>query len=196
MKNLIFFLLCAVLVCVPVNAVSLEDNLSASADSTTAAAASDPGVSLAQEESTESLVETSENEAGVSALADDSALSGGYYFVADCALGYDLKFYVPIEWVHDAFALDSSGAPMNMSTSTCYAYCPDYPDYTFSCSRFGTFTYRSTNYSTTDLEISEIKETNISFLDDEASRLSASEVLLFIAALIFVFGALFLITRR
>lgn len=123
-------------------------------------------------------------------------LSGGYYFVCDCDLGYDIKFYVPVEWAHDVFALDRSGALVNMSTSTCYAYCPSYPDVTFSCSRFGTFTYRSSNYTTTDLMVTEVSDTNLDFLDDEGIHLSDSKVLVLIAAMIFLFGAFFLIRRR
>lgn len=196
MKNLIFFLLCAVLLSVPVNAVFLEDDLNASTDSAIDPAASDPAVSLEQEDPSAAPLEAPADETGVAALADDGALSGGYYFVADCALGYGLRFYVPIEWAHDAFALDSSGTPVNLSNSTCYAYCPDYPDYTFSCSRFGHFTYRATNYNTSDLNIREIKETNISFLDDTGLSLSDSEVLAVIAALIFVFGGVMLVRRR
>lgn len=137
------------------------------------AAASDP-VALA------------ENEEDISALAVSGSLSGGYYFVCDCALGSDVKFYVPLEWAHDVFTYDDTGAPVNLSMNTCYAYCPEYPDYTFSCSRFSTFTYRQSNYSTTDLNITGISDTNIQFMTDEGVRLSDSEILVLIAGLLFI----------
>lgn len=124
------------------------------------------------------------------------SLSGGYYFVADTSLGNSMKFYVPLEWAHDAFAFDSSGALVNMSNSTCYAYCDELPSYTFSCSRFGTFVYRSSDYSTTDLEVTNISDTNIIFLEDESVHLSDSDLLVLIAALLFLFLGYSIISRR
>lgn len=124
------------------------------------------------------------------------SLSGGYYFVADTSLGDSMKFYVPLEWAHDAFALDASGAPVNMSNSTCYAYCEELPSYTFSCSRFGTFVYRSSDYSTTDLEITNISDTNIQFLKDESVHLSDSDLLLLISALLFFILTWSILCRR
>lgn len=126
----------------------------------------------------------------------DGGLSGGYYFVCSCALGDDVKFYIPLEWAHDAFSLDDSGAPVNMSSNTCYAYCPQFPDYTFSCSRFNTFTYRADGYSTSDLNISDISDTNISFMADESYRLSDSDLLFVIACLLFLILVCPMILRR
>lgn len=126
----------------------------------------------------------------------NGGLSGGYYFVCSCALGNDLKFYVPLEWAHDAFSLDDSGAPVNMSNTTCYAYCPDYPDYTFSCSRFNTFTYRSDGYSTSDLNITQVMDSNIFFMEDEGYRLSDSDLLFVIACLLFLILVCPMILRR
>lgn len=137
-----------------------------------------------------------EVEVGSSPRAGGDSLSGGYYFVVDCALGNSLKFYVPLEWSHDVFTLNSSGGLVNLSNNTCYAYCPAYPDYTFSCSRFGTFTYRATNYNTTDLMITNISDSNIEFLEDDTQLPSDSDLLLLIAGLVFVFGACGLILRR
>lgn len=189
MRNFLFIILFVVAMAIPCHAAPVEGVV----DGTIATDATDPADPHLPLETT---VASEEVEAGVDALAGDGALAGGYYFVADCALGYDLKFYVPLEWAHDVFTLDSSGAPVNLSNSTCYAYCPDYPDYTISCSRFGTFTYRATNYNTTDLEITEISETNISFLEDEMQRLSEYDLLLLIAGLIFIFGACGILLRR
>lgn len=106
------------------------------------------------------------------ALAGSDLFDGGYWFVCDCALGSDLIFYVPVDWADGQFTLSSSGAPVNMSNNTVYAFCPSFPDYTFSASRFGTFTYRSSSYNSQDLNISKISDTNIDFLDDGSKRLS------------------------
>lgn len=125
----------------------------------------------------------------------DGDLAGGFYFVCDCALGSDLIFYVPIEWAYDAFTTDSSGSLVNLSTTTCYAYCPDYPDYTFTCSRFNTFTYRSTGYDTSDLQIRDISDTNISLLDANTITLPDKDLLLLIGALIFAVAALLVVRR-
>lgn len=195
--NFLFLVLFAVLLVMPVAAADLDggnvDGSDTVATAAPAAGATDPSD---PEESTEATMETTSDETDIAPLALDGALAGGYYFVCDCALGYDLKFYVPLEWAHDVFTFDSSGEPVNLSNSTCYAYCPNYPDYTFSCSRFGTFTYRASNYSTTDLNITDISETNITFLEDETPRLSDYQVLILIAAMIFLFGAVGFVTRR
>lgn len=183
MRNLFFLLLCVAVMAVPVNAAPDEGVV----DAIVATDGDDPADPEAPLENT-AVSETLET--GVDVLAVDGSLAGGYYFVADCALGSALKFYVPLEWAYDVFTLDSSGEPVNLSNSTCYAYCPEYPDYTFSCSRFGTFTYRATNYNTTDLQVRNITDSNISFLEDETQRLSQHDLLLLIAGLIFIFGCL------
>lgn len=128
-------------------------------------------------------------------LAVSGGLAGGYYFTADCALGSDLTFYVPLEWAHDVFTLDSSGAPVNLSNNTCYAYCPDYPEYTFNCSRFGTFTYRASNYNTTDLNITDISDTNMTFFEGNGVGLSDQDAQLLTNVLIFIVAAI-LISKK
>lgn len=156
----------------------------------------DVSSSVVREELLESTPISATMEEGVAPYAGSDSLAGGYYFVCDCALGSNVKFYVPLEWAHDVFTLDRSGAPVNLSNTTCNAFCPAFPDYTFSCSRFGTFTYRASNYNTTDLRITNISDTNIEFLEDDTQLPSDSDMLLLIAALIFVFGACGLILRR
>lgn len=189
MKNFLFFILCVAALAVPVHAAPDEGVV----DATVATDVSDPADPEAPLEST-AFSETMEE--GVTPFAVSGSLAGGYYFVCDCAIGTDLKFYVPLEWAHDVFTLDRSGAPVNLSNTTCNAYCPTYPDYTFSCSRFGTFTYRASNYNTSDLQITNISDTNMEFLEDETQLPSDSSLLLLIAALIFVFGACGILIRR
>lgn len=155
---------------------------------------SDPAVSLAEvdEESSLPSEEVSQDPA---ALAGSDTFTGGYWFVCDCALGYDLKFYIPSDWASDQFTLDASGAPVNMSNSTVYAYCPDFPDYTFSCSRFSSFVYRQNNYSNEDLKITKISDTNIDFLEDDHVRLSDYDLKVLGCSLIFLVAAILIFKR-
>lgn len=183
MKNVILIFLFMAAMAIPVSAAPVE--VVTDADSLV-----DP------EAHSETLSFSAEIQTGIAPLAVSDSLAGGYYFVCDCALGNDVKFYVPLEWSHDVFTLNSSGAPVNLSNTTCYAFCLAFPDYTFSCSRFGTFTYRASNYNTTDLRITNISDTNIEFLEDDTQLPSDSDMLLLIAALIFVFGSCGFILRR
>ena len=189
MKNFLFLILCVAALAIPVHAVPVEGVV----DGTLA---TDAASELDSQTSLESSASPVALEEEASPLAVSGSLAGGYYFVADCALGSAVTFYVPLEWAHDVFTLDRSGAPVNLSNSTCYAFSPAFPDYTIQCSRFGTFTYRATNYNTSDLYITEIIDTNIEFLEDETQRPSDSDMLLLIAALMFVFGACNILIRR
>lgn len=189
MKKFLFLILCVAALAIPVHAAPGEGVVDGNVVSDGTAAV-DPETSL---ESTPSLMEMEEE---ATPLAVSGSLAGGYYFVADCALGSAVKFYVPLEWAHDVFTLDRSGAPVNLSNSTCYAFAPAYPDYTIQCSRFGTFTYRASNYNTADLQITAIIDTNIEFLEDETQRPSDSDLLLVIACLVFMFGSLCILIRR
>ena len=189
MKNFLFLFLCVAALAIPVHAAPDGGVVDGNVVSDGSAAV-DPEVPL---ESTEAPLAVEEE---ASPLAVSGSLAGGYYFVADCALGSAVKFYVPLEWAHDVFTLDRSGAPVNLSNSTCYAYAPAFPDYTIQCSRFGTFTYRASNYNTSDLQITNISDTNIEFLEDETQRPSDSDVLLLIASLVFMFGSLCILIRR
>lgn len=189
MKNLILIFLFLAAMAIPVCAAPVE----VVTDGTVATDA-DSLVDL--EAHSDALLFSEEIESGIAPLAVSDSLAGGYYFVCHCALGSNVKIYVPLEWAHDVFTLDRSGAPVNLSNTTCNAFCPAFPDYTFSCGRFGTFTYRASNYNTTDLMITNISDTNIEFLEDDTQLPSDSDMLLLIAALIFVFGACGLILRR
>lgn len=189
MKNFLFILLCVAALAVPVYAAPDGGVVDGNVVSDGIAAV-DPEVPM---ESTEASLAVEEE---ASPLAVSGSLAGGYYMLVDCALGSDVMLYVPLEWATDVFTLDRSGAPVNLSNSTCYAYAPAFPDYTIQCSRFGTFTYRSSNYNTMDLMIMEISESNIRFLDDTAPLLSDRELLLLIFVVLFLFGAFSILIRR
>ena len=138
-RFLLVILVCLFLV-IPANAADLSggdldaSSLSVPDDTVVSSDSIDKSVALSDP------VVLAENEKDVSALTVSDSLTGGYYFVCDCALGSDIKFYVPLEWAHNVFTFNDEGSPVNMSQSTCYAYCPAFPSYTFSCTRFSTFT--------------------------------------------------------
>ena len=96
-------------------------------------------------------------------------ISGGYYLIVDCALGRDVKFWLPSDFASGALAMDSRGL-INMSNSSIYLM-PDsssFSGYIIYANRFGHFQYRrnSSGYDYQDLNITNISDTNISFLSD------------------------------
>lgn len=191
MVKIIFLLLIVINLFIPAYAADLDGgdvNVGATADTGSAATPSSVAA--------ETTVPAQELAEDAAVLAVSDPFSGGYWFVCDCALGSDLKFYVPADWACDMFALDSSGAPVNMSNTTVYAYCDQFPDYTFSCSRFGKFTYRtSNNYNSADLNITEISDTNIDFLENNSYRLSDYDLCILICALIVVVAVILIFKK-
>ena len=106
-------------------------------------------------------------------------LQGGYSFTCDCALGSGVRFYVPSGNASGSLTYDSSGYLVNITASTIYLYSPDYPNYTFSASRFSGFTYRANNYDTQDLKIRNVQTQNVEiFTEDPApsARLDVLEI--------------------
>lgn len=104
-------------------------------------------------------------------LYASGGIVGGYYFVCDCALGDGVKFWVPADFAVGSITLDSSGALVNMTNSTIYLMPDDSrlnSNYTIQAPRFSSFLYRrdASGYSWSDLAISNITDTNISWLDD------------------------------
>lgn len=191
MDKYIFLVLVLLNLAIPAFAVDLDGgnvNVGATEDTGSAAATS--------EVAAETTVPDQELEEDAAVLAVSDPFTGGYWFVCDCALGSDLKFYVPADWAFDMFALDNSGAPVNMSNTTVYAYCDQFPDYTFSCSRFGKFTYRtSNNYNSADLNITEISDTNIDFLENNGLRLSDYDLRIMVCSLIIVVAAILIFKK-
>lgn len=106
-------------------------------------------------------------------------LQGGYVFTCDCALGSGVTFYVPTTYAAGSLTYDSSGNLFNLTSSTIYLYSPDYPSYTFTASRFSTFTYRTSGYDTQDLNIRNVQTQNVEiFTEDPApsARLDVLEI--------------------
>ena len=132
------------------------------------------------------------------ALAAD--LQGGYYFVADSSLGSGLKFYVPSDFANGSLTYDSSGYLFNLTASSVYLYCPDYPDYSIYAPRFSGFQYRSgtgSGYTYLDLNATNITDTNLQIFEADPGRsLGSSELLLLVAILLIVLIGCIVIVRR
>lgn len=125
-----------------------------------------------------------------------SGLSGGYYFVCDCALGREVKFYIPSDFATGSLAIDSDGSLVNMTNTSIYLMPEDsrYQDYSIYAPRFGLFQYRLTSYDYSDLAIRNISETNICFMENTPQAFSEFSlyivliVILGLGLLLLVFG--------
>lgn len=121
-------------------------------------------------------------------------LSGGYYVVGDSAIGQDLTFYVPSDYATGSLTY-SGGYLFNLTASSVYLYCPDYPDYTIYAPRFSVFQYRTNdNYGTSyqPLNLRSISDSNVEIFEDHPSD-ALSVGLLFaviIGCLLFLIGIL------
>lgn len=134
----------------------------------------------------------------VPVLAAD--LAGGYYLTGDSALGSDLTFYVPAEYASGALTYNSSGYLFNLSNSSIYLYCPDYPDYTIYAPRFSVFQYRTssgTGYTYVDLNLTDVTAANVEILTESPSlALSSEKILVMILAVVIVGVGAFVLLRR
>lgn len=132
----------------------------------------------------------------VPAMAAD--LQGGYYFVADCALGAGMKFFVPADFANGSLTYDSSGYLFNLTASSIYLYCPDYPEYTIYASRFSGFQYRAgSGYSYEDLNVTNVTETNLQIYEAAPGKsLGSSELMMLIVVLLVVLIGCLVIVRR
>lgn len=134
-------------------------------------------------------------------LYASGGIVGGYYFVADCALGQGVKFWVPADFAQGSITMDSSGSLVNMTNSTIYLM-PDDSSlnsvYTIQAPRFSSFLYRrdASGYTWSDLNISNISDTNISWLDDTVQAVPPSSYFVLIASILVIgFLALFAFKR-
>lgn len=172
MLKLLFSLALVFVLALPVNATEVSSDESIPAVSETVPSETDP---------------VGQIQLGDPALYTiGGSLSGGYFFDCNCSLGNGIRFYVPVEWSQDALAIDSTGAPVNMSNSTVYAYCPAFPEYTFSASRFNTFTYRGDGLQSTELGITSVTESNIKFLKDTVLYPGVQELLVMAICLLLI----------
>ena len=95
----------------------------------------------------------------VSLLAVDlSIVDSGYYatWSVSCQLG-DIHLSLPESFPSSSLVL-SGGRLINMTDSTLYLYCSEFPSYVFSANRFGPVSYREANgagYQTVELIVSD-----------------------------------------
>lgn len=127
-------------------------------------------------------------------------LSGGYYITGDCALGDGLTFYIPSDYAAGCLTYDEDGYLFNLTSSSIYLYCPDYPDYTIYASRFFGFQYRTdTGYGSSyvDLNLTNVTDTNVEIMTSSpAPAISANVLLVMILAVCIVGVGAFVLLRR
>lgn len=109
--------------------------------------------------------------------ASAAELQAGYRFICDCALGSGVEFFIPTTYAAGSLTYDSSGILINLTASTIYLYCPAYPDYTFTASRFSGFTYRSSGYDTRDLNIRNVQTQNVEIFTEDPAPGDRADVL-------------------
>lgn len=117
-----------------------------------ASSVSDPTVGVSDSSSVpaETVAESVDDPVAFSdsgtALSDDSGeFSGLAYLDLSCTLG-DIRLYLPHGVELDVMQVRDD-LLYNVSNSTVYLYCPQYPEYTFSASRFAPVMYRADSYS-------------------------------------------------
>lgn len=125
-------------------------------------------------------------------------LAGGYYITGDSSLGKGLTFYVPADYAAGSLTYDSSGNLFNLTSSSIYLYCPDYPEYTIYASRFSGFQYRrSSGYDYVDLRLSNVTDTNVEIFEDSpAPAVNSNFLLVMILAVVIVGVGAFVLLRR
>lgn len=127
-------------------------------------------------------------------------LSGGYYITGDSALGKSLTFYVPSDYAAGSLTYDENGYLFNLTSSSVYLYCPDYPDYTIYASRLSGFQYRTDSgygSSYVDLNLTNVTDTNVDIMSSSpAPAISSSVLLVMILAVCIVGVGAFVLLRR
>ena len=127
-------------------------------------------------------------------------LAGGYYITGDSAMGKGLTFYVPADYAAGSFTYDENGCLFNLTSSTIYLYCPDYPEYTITASRFSGFQYRQASgagYQYQDLNLKNVSATNVEIMEDSPSlALSLDKILIMILAVCIIGVGAYVVLRR
>lgn len=96
--------------------------------------------------------------------------------------------------LYAANGVDSTGiviideSIVNLTNNTVYFYSPEYPDYTFSASRFSPIYYRADNYNSSILNISSVEQVSVNYEDYYGSVLCFILIAIF---LIIAWGVLF-----
>lgn len=129
-------------------------------------------------------------------------LAGGYYFVADCVFGNQLKFYVSSDYVPGSLTYDDQGYLFNLSDSNIYLYCPAYPAASIYAQRFQRFKYKAesqngyvNNY--VDAELHNVTDSNIDILvESPAFMYSVDQLLTMILCACLIGIGSFVILRR
>lgn len=112
------------------------------------------------------VVIQSEAEQPILSASVSDFLQGGYYMDARTNLG-SVRIYVPVNYAKGSFTYDSSGEPVNITSSTISGYFVRNGSlYSVRFASMGGITYRladGSGYSWSDLSVSSVDDTNIQF---------------------------------
>lgn len=115
--------------------------------------------------------------------------TGVYMDVETSELG-SIVIWVPSNYQYRSFALNESGIPVNITSSTITGYYYGSDDYSVRWSSFGQASYRlvdGTGYTWEALTITDINGTNVDMSQDQYLLMPSEDMLLYI--IIFLIGA-------
>ena len=161
-----FFTLALCALCAAGLLIGATPNVEAAAVPTETVDLPDPTVPAETVADTTSATDPVDADSGIALFAvPDSGtdFTGLAYFDVKSNLG-SIRLYLPQGVGADAVQL-RDGMLYNVTNSTLYFYCREYPSYTFSASRFQNVSYRASNYDTQDLTVSEITGTGAAVSD-------------------------------
>lgn len=94
-------------------------------------------------------------------------LVGGLYMEVQTSQLGNIVIFVPTSFQYKSFTYNTDGAPVNITSSTISGYYYGSTDYNIRWSSFGQAQYRpvSGSYSYSDLDISDVVNTNIVFVE-------------------------------
>lgn len=103
-----------------------------------------------------------DGDAPVSAVAEtEYEYSNLAFYDVTCSLG-SIRLYLPYGYESASIQL-INGQLINTNASTVNLYCPEYPAYSFSASRFAPVQYRSTGQQSIVLDNVELTDSSFSF---------------------------------
>lgn len=126
-----------------------------------------PDQANSQLEEGENVVDDPSADSGVPSLfaLSDSDLSGLASFTVSSNLG-ELTLYLP-DGISSSSLRVVDGGLYNVTNATIYLFCPEFPEYTFSASRFAPVFYRNTSGSYSSVELTGVTLVERDYVIDE-----------------------------
>lgn len=122
-------------------------------------------------------------------VSSDSLTSGLACYHVDSNLGI-IHLFLPLDFTLDVFRLDN-GSLYNMSNSSVYLYCSEFPSYTFWANRFGVVQYRPSGSFQETYSL-----TNVSLVDSVPASASLSAYVVPFLLLLILASVLLVWVRR